>query len=316
MEPLIIFDTDMDTDCDDAGALAMLLEAHKKGLVRLLGIVSDSVCRYAAPCCEAISDFYGVNVPIGTIYADDYFDSESNIERFKEYRAHTEKCASQGRDYNRVFSEEIGKVDKDYPSAVSIYRKLLADAEDSSVTILCVGMLTALSEALSSDADSVSNLSGAELFRKKVKKVVTMGDPDKINDFNWGMDAEASEKFFSLCDVPIYISAEGGSVITGEMLTKTFDAKHLIRRAYEKWLKKENCGRSSWDLIATLYAVNQDTKHIKVKERGNCSFVAKEKKLYTENSETALCKTIHADCSDEEMAKLLNECMAGNFDNI
>ena len=29
-QPVIIFDTDMDTDCDDAGALAILLEYAKK----------------------------------------------------------------------------------------------------------------------------------------------------------------------------------------------------------------------------------------------------------------------------------------------
>ena len=27
-KPIVIFDTDMDTDCDDVGALAMLIEAH------------------------------------------------------------------------------------------------------------------------------------------------------------------------------------------------------------------------------------------------------------------------------------------------
>ena len=40
--PLIIYDTDMDTDCDDVGALAMILEyqrvfrADVRGLLQLL----------------------------------------------------------------------------------------------------------------------------------------------------------------------------------------------------------------------------------------------------------------------------------------
>ena len=49
MKPLIIFDTDMDTDCDDVGALAMLLTAHNAKRIELLGIVTDSVSEYAAP---------------------------------------------------------------------------------------------------------------------------------------------------------------------------------------------------------------------------------------------------------------------------
>ena len=35
--PLIIFDTDMDTDCDDAGALAILYEYVKRQKAELLG---------------------------------------------------------------------------------------------------------------------------------------------------------------------------------------------------------------------------------------------------------------------------------------
>ena len=36
-KPIIIFDTDMDTDCDDAGALLMLINAHLRGDASLLG---------------------------------------------------------------------------------------------------------------------------------------------------------------------------------------------------------------------------------------------------------------------------------------
>ena len=38
-KPLILFDTDMDTDYDDAGALALLLEYVKKGKADLLGLL-------------------------------------------------------------------------------------------------------------------------------------------------------------------------------------------------------------------------------------------------------------------------------------
>ena len=70
-KPLIIFDTDMDTDCDDAGALAVLLNAHKRGDCTLLGIIGDAPTAAVAPCCEVLCDAYGVTVPIGTVYEID-----------------------------------------------------------------------------------------------------------------------------------------------------------------------------------------------------------------------------------------------------
>ena len=53
-KPIIIFDTDMDTDVDDAGALAILLSYVKQGRAALLGILADGPDRYAAAACEAL----------------------------------------------------------------------------------------------------------------------------------------------------------------------------------------------------------------------------------------------------------------------
>ena len=110
-KPILIYDTDMDTDCDDAGAIAMLLQAHLAGKIELIGVAADSVSPYAAPCCEVLTRYYGVDVPIGTIYADDYQDSEENIARFAEYRGHSRGCIDRRMAYNLTFAEEIGKKD-------------------------------------------------------------------------------------------------------------------------------------------------------------------------------------------------------------
>lgn len=315
-QPLIIFDTDMDTDCDDAGALAILLEAHNQKKIKLSGIVADSVSRYAAPCCEAMARYYGVNVPIGAIYEDDYMDTDANIIRFADYRKHSNHCLSIGKGYNRIFAEEIEKTDKNYPSAASLYKELLFKAEDNSIIVLCVGMLTAVAEALCSEADDVIPLSGTELFKKKVKRVITMGNPDISNDFNWGKDTYAAERFFSLCPVPIYISAEGAAIITGENLSTALKSEHPLRRAYETWLGKKNCGRCSWDLIAALYAIEPESPYLMCKNHGNCFYDANEKRLHTNKAENAQCKTIHINCESEMMKKLLNGYMLGNFSDI
>ena len=310
---LIIFDTDMDTDCDDAGAFAMLLEAHLQNKIELIGVIADSVSPYAAPCCEVIAEYYGVHVPFGTVFSDDYFDTESNIERFADYRRHSKNCMEQGRGYNYAFAKEINKTDKDYPAAVSIYRKLLSDAEDKSVTVLCVGMLTAIAEALNSEADEISPLSGIELFSRKVKRVITMGNPEKINDFNWGKDALAAECFFELCPCEILISAEGTGIVTGEHLSSGLDCEHPLRKAYEIWLGGPNRGRNSWDLVAALYAIDSDTSLLYYENLGDGFYSAAEKRFYKINEGNRNIKQILLSCEPQKMAEVLNDCMSGNF---
>lgn len=311
----IIFDTDMDTDCDDVGAFCILLEAHLSKKIELVGVISDSVSRHAAPCCDMIAQYYKVDVPIGTIYADDYMDTEKNIARFANYRKHSENCLSGKRSYNHILPKEINKTDKDYPSAASEYRRLLSKAEDNSITVLCVGMLTAIAEALCSQADDVSPLSGVELFRQKVKCVITMGTPDNINDFNWGNDAYATEQFFSLCPVPVYISSDGANIITGENLSTALSCHHPLRRAYEIWLGKENCGRPSWDLIAALYAIKPESPYLICSDYSNCTYVTNEKQLH-KIKKNMQCNIIRLNCEPNTMEKLLNEYMLGNFDDI
>ena len=312
-KPLIIFDTDMDTDCDDVGALAMLLTAHTSKKIELLGIVTDSVSKYAAPFSEVITRYYKTDIPIGAVHEGDYNDTEFNLARFEKYRSLSKWCIDNGKAYNITLSEKLGKTDRDYPKASSVYRELLSKAEDNSVTVLCVGMLTAIAEALESQPDGISPLSGAELFSKKVKCVITMGTPEIVNDFNWGMDAYATERFFELCPTPVFITPEGEKIITGEHLTAKLCDTHPLRRAYEIWLGKENTGRSSWDLIATLYAINPDTSLISVSDLGVCRYSAEEKRSYVIKSEPVKCRLLQIDCDDAFMAKLLNGRMLGDF---
>ena len=65
-KPHIIFDTDMDTDCDDVGALAMLHALADMGEVTILATPVSSKFPYSVPCTEAINKYYGPgDLPIG-----------------------------------------------------------------------------------------------------------------------------------------------------------------------------------------------------------------------------------------------------------
>jgi len=53
----IIFDTDIDTDCDDAGALAVLHALADNGEAEILATVVSTRYPYSAPCVEAINRY-------------------------------------------------------------------------------------------------------------------------------------------------------------------------------------------------------------------------------------------------------------------
>src|ERR1044071_5503580 len=62
----LILDTDMDSDCDDAGALAMLHALADDGEVVLLGIAVSSHHAWSPPSTDAINTWYGrPAIPIG-----------------------------------------------------------------------------------------------------------------------------------------------------------------------------------------------------------------------------------------------------------
>lgn len=160
-KPLIIFDTDMDTDCDDAGALAILLQYVKQGRADLLGILTDAPDRYAAAACEAFCRHYGVSVPIGAVHDAAYPTGEGT--RFDRYRTHRERNLAPARRYTHLLAERVGKRDDEYPAAAQLYRRLLAGAEQGSVTIVCVGTLTAIDELLLTGPDGTRVITGASL---------------------------------------------------------------------------------------------------------------------------------------------------------
>ena len=101
-KPLIIFDTDMDTDCDDAGALLMLVNAHISKKIDLLGIIGDSDCEFAAPYCKTVLEYYGLDIPVGEVYGN--LTRDMNLI---DYWNHQKACENIA--YNRMVSKREGE---------------------------------------------------------------------------------------------------------------------------------------------------------------------------------------------------------------
>lgn len=255
----VIFDTDMDSDCDDAGALALLHALADKGEATILATPVSTKHRWSPACVDAINTYFGrPDLPIGAPPG-------------KGPKPQASKYAKQ------IASEFPHDTDiDDLPSATDVYRKVLAAQPDRSVVIVTVGDLTNLRDLLESKPDEHSKLDGLALVRAKVKQWVCMGSryPADLDPQPWGnfkMDPEATVRAIEAW--PTLITFTGGgkfaeSVATGAGLAHA-PKKHPARRAYELYFDGATKDRHSADQIAVMVAVRGTGKPWKLVTEGH-----------------------------------------------
>ena len=305
-----IFDTDMDTDCDDAAALALLVK-NMPADGKLLAVVTDVPSRNAPGACEAILRYNGAEAPVGTIYDDEF--SEDRTDRYVKYRAHV-RSLPDGLYYNRVLAGKLGKTDRDYRPSAEVYREALSKAADGSVTVIVVGFMTAIEQLWLTGPDVYSELDGYELFRKKVAAVVSMGNAEyprgDDNIFNYQMDAIGAYEFFKRCPCPVYMSPDGWTVVTGMTFTDRLRSDDPVRISYEMYNGGEHKGRMSWDLITTLFAIGIRDDLFTVKTHGTARYDAETDEMYWEDGPREDF-IVHAKISDTELTGILEDLVAG-----
>lgn len=244
---LILLDTDMATDCDDAGAMAVLHALADTGEAEIRAIVVNNKDDASANTVAAINAFYGrPEIPLGICQSD-------AVGITAGYFAQT--LAADSRLYGHTIRSR-----SEIPSATSIYRKTLATLGDGLAVIVSIGHLNNLHDLLHSGPDEHSPLSGVELIRQKVAHVVMMGG-DYPSGREHNFFARGSETVTAVVlktwPTPILFSGYtlGLAVKTGPKLTALPD-NHPVRRAYALHgsdpLKN---GRPSWDQTAVLAAV-------------------------------------------------------------
>ena len=252
----VILDTDMGNDVDDALALAMLNRYSDEGRIKMLGVMINKNDTASAECVDIINTYYGYgDTPIGV--AEKPVDSSADGVNINDMNFVT---AVSKMDFPRTV--------KDYsslPSAVQLYRRLLASQEDNSVKIISVGFSTNLAALLDSQADDISPLTGRELLEKKVKEVCVMAGNfrgegnDWFSEYNVQRDIPSARKFFAECPAPMSISPfELGIELTypGASIEKNlgYEGKNPVAEAYKAYLPMPY-DRPIWDLTAVLYAV-------------------------------------------------------------
>src|SRR5450759_3458661 len=242
----IIFDTDLGPDYDDVGALASLHAMADSGKAEILATVSSNKHALVAPSINVINTYFGrgelpIGAPktIGVNLGSSQHWADSIVKKYP----HSIKSTAEVAD------------------AVDIYRKILSNEADNSVTIVTVGFLTNLNNLLKSKQDNISHLTGKELVIRKVKRLISMaGRFPEGKEFNIYMDSVASKFVYENWPGEIIFTGFeiGAEIHTGLKLIKADIQNSPVKDVFRISIPlsaEDKEGRMSWDETAVLIGV-------------------------------------------------------------
>ncbi len=255
----VILDTDIDSDVDDAEALAMLHTLADRKQIHLLGVVVTSDDPYAPTCVSAINHYYGrPRLPVG------FLENQKELFHQSRYR--------YTRQISEAFPRRLRSHEK-APDGVALYRRLLSKSPDTSVTLVTIGHLTTLQQLLQSGPDRYSPLPGKELVARKVSRWLCMGGLFPAGkEANFYFPDPASTVYcLENWTRPVRFAGweVGNEIVTGRAYLKNkLTPKNPVYRAYE--LYNNFAGRASWDQVAVLLLTNQWTQYFNTVAQGYC----------------------------------------------
>ena len=255
-EPVkVIFDTDMLTDYDDAGALACLHALADAGECEILATVSCTRGNASVAVCEAVNAWYGrPDIPVGCTKEIGFVgkgDKSADGNGHTKFRMVRDKYAKWVKHPDSA----------DAPDALEVYRKVLSAQPDNSVVICSVGFLSNMRRLVETDRDLVA---------RKVKLWVAMACKyPKGREYNSSTDWESSRIALEKWPTPIVFSDfdYGRWVFAGRRLAESDDprldgpVRDVFRMALparatcdEKTYDRPE-GHPSWDETAVIFAV-------------------------------------------------------------
>lgn len=304
----IIFDTDFGGDADDLGALVMLHYYIDSNECDLLAVMCWSTEKYAIPAIDAVNRYYKhPDIPLAIRSWD------------VDYRKW---------NYNEIIANNFPHKLKhnDVRITTDLYREILSQQEDKSVTIVTVGPLKNIEELLKSQKDQHSDLSGYELLHKKVKRFVIMGGKFPSGEDEWNFDGGmpgVTRYVLENLKVPVIFSGFelGVQIKTGAVLNDLekntplyMGFKHFSANA--PWMKEYYKGKildnSSYDQTAVLFAVEGGIgKYWDLEKNGKCVVNAEgDSKWVKEKNSNHSYLVLKED--PEKMAEIIEDRMLGN----
>ena len=243
----VIFDTDMGPDYDDVGAITLLHAFADQGKAKILATIASTKYEGVAAVLNVFNTYFKKpDIPIAV--------PKGKALTLKDWQHWTDTLIAK-------YPHAI-KTNDEVPDAVELYRKILSQQPNNSVTIITVGFLTNISNLLQSAPDKYSSLTGKELVSKKVKNLVSMaGKFPAGKEFNIEKDAAASKYAYENWEKPVAFSGFeiGEKIKTGLPLVNNKSIKNSpVKDVFTLCLpmaKEDNKGRMSWDETAVLVAI-------------------------------------------------------------
>lgn len=252
----VILDTDIGPDCDDAGAVAVLIHYAKQYNFPIIGAANCTSNPAGNATLKTLFEFCDYPTPpMAKWDGEGFFDQP-------QYCTYNTTIAERFQpDYMKNEANNI-------EAPVSFYRRLLAGAEDNSVMLITIGMFNNIAALLNSSADEYSELDGKSLVQKKVYAVVSMGCKyPEGREFNIYCAKDAAQTVLTEIGVPLYLSDFhiGASAQTNiKDLEERYAAEgrsaeenpiYLAYRLFTGSFSEGHCIRPTFDLTAVQFAV-------------------------------------------------------------
>ena len=180
MKRKIIFDTDLGGDIDDGGALAIIHQAVNKGCASLLACTSSTTNPNSVAAIDAINEYYGHKVEVGTTKLIPEGETINRKEYLKNCDTWYGKYVND--NYHHTYTKDNAR------DAVKVLREVLSknitDDIDDKVTIIVVGTIINIEGLLKSKPDELRQIlvtllfnSGTEFdFKSDIKNVLVLVD--------------------------------------------------------------------------------------------------------------------------------------------
>lgn len=261
----VIFDTDLYTDYDDVGAIAMLHAYADAGEAEILamGTCTWGATNRSVAAVEVLNGYYGRgDIPVGST---DHGGKEGP--------------GRQGFGLPEKYPQWVKHLDgQTAPKAVEVYRKALEAAPDHSVTFISVGFMNNVADLLRAHRDLVA---------KKVKLWVCMACFYPVGrECNSMHDHEASDYAFRNWPTPIVWTdfQYGRTCYAGRAVAELPGEGNPVKDAFKLMLTPRDKvvpgkswdqlrGHPSWDQTAVLIAVKGWENYFNL-ERGRFEMTA------------------------------------------
>jgi inosine-uridine nucleoside N-ribohydrolase len=251
--PRLIIDTDFETDCDDAGALAVAHKLADENIIELAAVNASVNSPLPALGVAALNAAFGRrNLPVGC---------NTSSADTPEYDRHCEKTAALLYHYR--LPELCYASENSIISSKELYLRLLNDAPDNSITVCAVGLLTSLAELIDDGY--------LDLMHRKIKAIYTMAKADYPSGrdcFNWMMNRRAAATVLNNFKNDIVVSSSGSDILTraGNGISRR---SLILKCAYTAMGRgDENYLRPSWDQITVLAASEMLSGYAELSEPG------------------------------------------------